>query len=134
MLVSCEKDTAFTYYDDDGWSKEFEHGVYASTRISAAAGDKTRITFQKSGDYKEDWDMLHLNLVSREKGAYWVSADGEKLPRFLTKDSFLEAGEGWYYDMSNKIVRVKCRKPCKDAFEIIVSCEKFDLIGMEYTD
>ena len=36
--------------------------------------------------------------------------------------------------MSNKIVRVKCRKPCKDAFEIIVSCEKFDLIGMEYTD
>lgn len=134
VLVSCEKDTAFTYYDDDGWSKEFEHGVYASTRISAAAGDKTRITFQKSGDYKEDWDMLHLNLVSREKGAYWVSADGEKLPRFLTKDSFLEAGEGWYYDMSNKIVRVKCRKPCKDAFEIIVSCEKFDLIGMEYTD
>ena len=46
-------------------------------------------------------------------------------------DAFDEAETGWYYDMSDRIVKVKCKKPQKDDFEIVVSCEKFDLIGME---
>lgn len=49
----------------------------------------------------------------------------------MIRDAFDEAEIGWYYDMSNRIVKVKCKKPQKDDFEIVVSCEKFDLIGME---
>ena len=26
LFVSCEEDAEFTYYDDDGWSKEYEEG------------------------------------------------------------------------------------------------------------
>ena len=134
FLVSCKNDVEFTYYDDDGWSKKFEEGEYASTCIEVKAGDRKTITFTKSGSFEETWDKLELNLVSKEKGAYWVSVEGEKIARFLTKESFEEAESGWYYDMSDRIIRVKCPKPEKDSFTVVISCEKFDLIGMEFTD
>ena len=131
LFVSCEEDAEFTYYDDDGWSKEYEEGKSAETKISVKAGDRKQIHFHKNGFYQESWENLNLNVVSKEKGAYWVSVDGEKIPRFLIRDAFDEAETGWYYDMSDRIVKVKCKKPQKDDFEIVVSCEKFDLIGME---
>ena len=131
LFVSCEQDVEFTYYDDDGWSNEYEAGVFAETKISVKAGDRKRIHFHKTGSYQESWENLHLNVVSKKKGAYWVSVDGEKIPRFLIRDAFDEAKTGWYYDMTDRIVKVKCKKPQKDDFEIVVSCEKFDLIGME---
>lgn len=134
FLISCENDVTFTYYDDDGWSKKFEDGEYASTKIEVKAGDRKTITFTKNGSYEETWDNLELNLVSKEKGAYWVTVEGEKIARFLTKESFEEAESGWYYDMSDRIIRMKCSKPDKDSFTIVISCEKFDLIGMEFTD
>lgn len=131
VLISCEKDVSFTYYDDDGWSKAFEKGVYAATEITVKSGDRKTITFKKSGEYQESWDNLYLRVVSKEKGAYWVSVDGRKLPRYLIQDAFDEAEEGWYYNMSSRVVMIKCKRPEKDTFDIIVSCEKFDLIGME---
>ena len=47
FLISCENDVTFTYYDDDGWSKKFEDGEYASTKIEVKAGDRKTITFTK---------------------------------------------------------------------------------------
>lgn len=131
ILVSCADDITFTYYDDDGWSKKYEKGIYAATEISVKSGDRLVIAFNKTGDYEETWEYLNLNVVSRDKGAYWVTADSRPIPRFLTKDNFDESAEGWYYNMSNRVIMVKCRKPQKNNFEIVVSCEKFDLIGME---
>ena len=131
ILISCAGDVSFTYYDDDGWSREYESGCYAATEIAVKAGDQKTITFHKTGSYKETWENLNLNVVSKDKGAYWVSVDGHRIPRFLTKDSFESSPEGWYYNMSSRVIMVKCRKPQKDEFEVVVSCEKFDLIGME---
>ena len=55
--------------------------------------------------------------------------------QFLTKESFEEAESGWYLTTtSDRIIRVKCPKPEKDSFTVVISCEKFDLIGMEFTD
>ena len=34
--------------------------------------------------------------------------------RFLIRDAFDEAKTGWYYDMTDRIVKVKCKKPQKD--------------------
>lgn len=131
ILISCARDVNFTYYDDDGWSRDFECGVYAATEIQVTAGDKKIISFHKSGSYQETWEYLNLKVVSKDKGAYWVTVDSRPIPRFLTKDSFDASAEGWYYHMSNRVVMVKCKKPDKHDFEIVVSCEKFDLIGME---
>ncbi|MGN0353467.1 MAG: TIM-barrel domain-containing protein [Muricoprocola sp.] len=129
-LISAETDCNFVLYDDDGHTRDFEKGVYARTNISVKAGDRTVITFDKEGSYEDTVENLTFRVVSKQKGAFWVTVDGERLTRYLVKENLDEAESGWYYNLSDRTVMIKCKKPKKDHFEVIVSTEKFDLIGM----
>ncbi len=130
LLISAGSDTSFVFYDDDGHTEDYQRGVSARTTISVSAGDRTVVSFRKEGSYPDTWERLTLRLVSKAKGAFWVSVDGQQIPRFLVRDNWEEAESGWYYHLSDRTVWVKCPKPRKDAFEIVISTEKFDLIGM----
>ena len=130
LLIAAEGDVSFTYYDDDGHTEDYKRGHYAETAISVKAGDRTRIRFEKTGDYPDSIERLTLRLVSKKKGAFWVTVDGEQIPRFLVRDNWEESECGWYYELSDRSILVKCPKPRKDSFEIVISTEKFDLIGM----
>lgn len=134
FLIAAETDNEFVFYDDDGHTKDFEKGVYSRTKISVKAGDRTTITFDKEGSYEDTVENLTFRVVSKQKGAFWVTVDGEQLTRYLVKENFDEAAEGWYYNLSERTVMVKCPKPKKDHFEVVVSTEKFDLIGMVLDD
>jgi len=118
------------FYDDDGHTQNYKHGEYAATRISVKAGDRKIIAFRKEGSYAGTVERINLKLISKEKGAYWVSVAGKPLTRYIVSDGFEAADEGWFYNMSERSIQVKCRKPEKDEFDIVVSTEKFDLIGM----
>ena len=72
-----------------------------------------------------------MQVVSKTKGALFVSCDGQELTRYLVADDFHEAESGWYYNMSSRVIEIKCRKPAKDDFTMVVSTKHFDLIGME---
>ena len=50
-------------------------------------------------------------------------------PHFLNRRKFEGAGEGWYYSQSTRSVEIKYRNP-EDDYELTVSFEMFDLIGM----
>ena len=130
LVISAEEDTSVVFYDDDGHTEDFKRGVYAKTTISVKSGDRKVISFHKEGSYAGTVEKLTLKVVSKEKGAFWVSVDGEQIPRFLVQDNWEEAESGWYYNMSDRTIWVKCPKPKKDDFDIVVSTEKFDLIGM----
>lgn len=130
LTIGAEGDSSFVFYDDDGHTQDFKRGVYAKTTISVKAGDRKVISFRKEGDYPSTVERLTLKVVSKEKGAYWVTVDGAQIPRFLVRDNWEEAEAGWYYNLSDRTVWVKCPKPAKDDFDIVVSTEKFDLIGM----
>ncbi len=130
LVISAESDCDFVFYDDDGHTKDFEKGIYSRTDICVKSGDRTVISFHKEGDYKDTVEKLTLKVVSKEKGAYWVTVDGEQFPRFLVKENLDEAECGWYYNLSDRTVMIKCPKPDKKDFDIVLSCEKFDLIGM----
>jgi alpha-glucosidase len=130
LVIGAEEDNSFLLYDDDGHTQDFRKGVYAKTTISVKAGDRKVISFHTEGDYTSTIERLTLKVVSKEKGAYWVSVDGVRVPRFLVRDNWEEAESGWYYNLSDRTVWVKCPKPKKDRFDIVVSTEKFDLIGM----
>jgi alpha-glucosidase len=130
LLIAAEQDHSFVFYDDDGHTQNFRTGIYNKTTISVKAGDQKVISFHKEGEYESPIERLTLRVVSKEKGAYWVSVDGEKIPRYLVRDNWEDAASGWYYNLSDRTVWVKCPKPKKDNFDIIVSTEKFDLIGM----
>ena len=130
LLIAAEEDVCFTYYDDDGHSEDYKRGSYAETEITVKASDRTRIRFEKHGDYEDTIERLTICLVSKKKGAFWVTVDGEQIPRYLVRDVWERSDSGWYYELSNRSILVKCPKPQKDDFEIVISTEKFDLIGM----
>ena len=71
-----------------------------------------------------------VRVVSKEKGAYWVTVDGRQIPRYIVRDNWEDAEEGWYYELADRTILMKCNKPQAKDFEIVVSTEKFDLIGM----
>lgn len=130
LLVAAKEDVDFVFYDDDGHTKDFEKGIYSRTNIHVQAGDRMTITFDKTGSYQDTIENLTLRVISKKKGAFWVTVDGEQIPRFLVKENLDDAESGWYYNLSDRTVMVKTPKPKKDHFEIVVSTEKFDLIGM----
>ncbi|MDO5424386.1 MAG: glycoside hydrolase family 31 protein [Eubacteriales bacterium] len=130
LLISDEKDCGFTYYEDDGHSREYEKGGFSQVEIRVCAGEKCVIRFQKTGKAELPLEHITLELVSKEKGAYWVEADGRRIPEFMLEPQWEQAEEGWYYRMSDRVIRVKFRWPKKERFEVVISREKFDLIGM----
>ena len=129
-----QEELSFDYYEDDGHTKDFEKGVYANTKITVSVEDKgesTVIDFKKTGSMAHSYQDMYLQVVSKHKGALFVSCAGEELPRFLIGDDFAASEQGWYYDMSSRVIKIKCHKPQQDDFKIIVSTKHFDLIGME---
>lgn len=130
LTVGAEGDSSFLFYDDDGHTEDYKRGVSARTLISVKAGDRTVVSFRKEGSWAGTVERLTLTLVSKQKGAFWVTVDGRQIPRYIVRDNWEEAEEGWYYELSDRTIRVKCPKPAKDDFDIVVSTEKFDLIGM----
>jgi alpha-glucosidase len=130
LLVSAETENEFMFYDDDGHTKDFENGVYSRTIIKVKAGNRIVISFNKEGSYEDTIEKLTLRVISKTKGAFWVTVDGEQITRYLVKENLDEAESGWYYNLTDRTVMIKCPKPKKDKFDIVISCEKFDLIGM----
>lgn len=131
LTISADKDCEFDFYDDDGMTKDFEHGVYEKTTIKVSGGARKRISFTQEGTFESTIKTMTIKLVSKEKGAYWVSVDGERIERFLDRGRWEEAARGWYYNLSDRTMLVKYPKPNKRNYEVVISCEKFDLIGIE---
>ena len=63
------------------------------------------------------------------KHPYKVNVDGKEIPHFLHRRKFEETDCGWYYSQTLKSVLVKYPNPKKD-YQVVVSFEQFDLIGM----
>ena len=130
ILIAAQTDCSFTLYDDDGHTEDYKSGVYAKTKITVKAGDRTTVSFHTEGSYQSPVETFSLRLVSKQKGAYWVTVNGKKLPQFIVRDGFEEAETGWYYHLSDRTIRIKCPKPVEIDFDVVISTEKFDLIGM----
>ncbi len=130
LLVSADTDTSFVLYDDDGHTEDYKKGVYARTAIDVKAGDRTVLSFDTQGTYESPLERINIRLVSRQKGAFWVTVDGEQITRYLVRDGWEEAESGWYYNLSDRTIWVKYPVPSKKRYEVVISREKFDLIGM----
>lgn len=130
LLIAAETDTSFVLYDDDGHTEQYKQGNFSRTAITVTAGDRTTIAFRKTGSYADTVDSLTLRLVSKAKGAYWVTVDGKPVQRTIVREAFDAADCAWYYNMSDRTIWVKYPKPAKDDYEVVISTEKFDLVGM----
>ena len=75
-------------------------------------------------------ERITLKRVSKKTGAVWATADGKPGTRYIVRDAGEEAESGWYYNLSDRTIWLKTPKPKKNDFDIVISTEKFDLIGM----
>lgn len=130
LLIAAETDTSFVLYDDDGHTEQYKQGNFSRTAITVTAGDRTTIAFRKTGSYADTVDSLTLRLVSKAKGAYWVTVDGKPVQRTIVREAFDAADCAWYYNMSDRTIWVKYPRPAKEDYEVVISTEKFDLVGM----
>lgn len=130
LLIAAEQDVSFVFYDDDGHSQKYLEGDYARTTIDVRAGEQTKISFYTEGNYTSTIQHLKIRLVSKQKGAYWVKVDGRRLKQYIVHDAWQASEEGWYYNLSDRTICIKCLKPGKKEFAMVISTEKFDLIGM----
>ena len=129
ILCAADRDGRFELYEDDGIAMDYEKGGCLKTSITMTAGERTVLDFHQEGHYETAVKTLYLDMIHREKAPYWVKADGETIPHFLHRRKFEDADCGWYYSQRLKSVQIKYPNPKKD-YQVIVSFEQFDLIGM----
>ena len=129
ILCAADRDGRFELYEDDGISMDYEKGGFLKTSITMTAGERTVLDFHQEGHYETAVKTLYLDMIHREKAPYWVKADGETIPHFLHRRKFEDADCGWYYSQRLKSVQIKYPNPKKN-YQVIVSFEQFDLIGM----
>ena len=129
ILCAADRAGRFELYEDDGISMDYEKGGCLKTSITMTAGERTVLDFHQEGHYETAVKTLYLDMIHREKAPYWVKADGETIPHFLHRRKFEDADCGWYNSQRLKSVQIKYPNPKKD-YQVIVSFEQFDLIGM----
>lgn len=130
LLIGDNPNCEFTYYDDDGKSLKYQQGDYKRVQITVDGDVVKKIHFKTTGDYQDQLQTFTMKVINKQKGALYVSIDGQKIKRFLAKSQWAAADQGWYYDLSDRTILVKGKLPAKKNFDVIVSTEKFDLIGM----
>ena len=129
LLVATGENRNFVLYDDDGVSNDFKKGIFKKTSIVMSGDEIVKLNFKSEGSYKESIKTVRANIIKKEKSPYWVSLAGRKLTHFLNRRKFEASSEGWYYSQTNRSVEIKYANPESD-YELIVSFEMFDLIGM----
>ena len=129
LLVVTGENRSFVLYDDDGVSNDFKKGVFKKTTIEMSGDEIIKLNFKSEGSYKDSIKTVRANIIKKEKSPYWVSLAGRKLTHFLNRRKFEASSEGWYYSQTNRSVEIKYANPESD-YELIVSFEMFDLIGM----
>ncbi len=129
LLIANGKDSRFDLYEDDGKTYNYKDGKFLKTKISLESGIKTYISFEKTGEYESSIENIELELINKEKSPYYVKILDRQIEHFLNKRLFDEANEGWYYDNSSRSVIIKYEN-IYDEYEILVSFEQFNLVGM----
>ncbi len=131
ILLVPGKESHFCWYQDDGKTNAYKKGDYLKTHIHMGKDtEKLVIDFNHDGHFQSPVEMIHLEIVNIHKGGYWVEIEGERIPQIIDPQKYAAANMGWRYDASAKAVRLKYPYQQKD-YQVIVSFEPFDLIGMD---
>lgn len=131
VYVSNKHANEFTYYEDDGHSRQYENGGFCKTVIAVSEGKIAKVRFTESGDFRNRIEKMEVYFVSKGKSAKSVSLQGEALPEHLVKARWTASEKGWYYDAEAGLICIKYPKPQERDYEVTVSTERFDLIGMK---
>ncbi|MEU6476479.1 NPCBM/NEW2 domain-containing protein [Streptomyces sp. NPDC047017] len=109
--------SSFTLYEDDGVTRRHRSGKYAEQPVTvtaprSGAGPVRIAVGAEKGDFTgKQQSRPYAFTVHTGSAPGHVSLDGRTLPRFTSKAAFDAAGQGWWYDPSDRagVVQVKTR-------------------------
>ncbi|MDN3656993.1 glycoside hydrolase family 31 protein [Ferruginibacter paludis] len=108
-----EGKTAFNLYEDDGLTREYKKGAYATTLFEMNAGKIITVTINAvKGKYNGSIDRRSYHLIVHTSASpKTASLDGELLPQ-LTGERILHNEEGYYIDTTNgkTVLHIQTRK------------------------
>lgn len=130
FVISGDADCAGVFYEDDGHTTHYENGEYLKVDITVKAGARTVIDFKQTGSYQSKIQDFTLKYISKEKGAKTVDIDGVRLNQYLVHHQWEDSESGWYYNLGDRSILIKCKIPEAAHFKIVINMEQFDLIGM----
>ena len=98
-----------SYYEDDGISFDYMHGVYLLRQITAHETEKgVRVELgAPEGTYAPAKRSLVIKVHAQLTEPAAVSDGGSSLPRLTSADALAKADAGWRYDADERIVWVK---------------------------
>lgn len=135
LIMVPDEDNSFVLYEDDGCSMEYEKGAYNATAISMFTTNRgtdvehTTVSFVSMGDYASSVEVIRLDVLHPEKAPFHVYVNGEEIPHYLYRGDYEAAERGWYYSQTKKSVEITYPNP-KEDYEVEISFEQFDMIGM----
>jgi hypothetical protein len=99
------------YYEDDGISFDFEHGVSLRQRITVQpAGDAIEIRMTaREGSYTPPARALMFKVHAERQEASSVTAGGQTLERQSSPEALEKAASGWTYDEAENTIAIKVR-------------------------
>ena len=103
--VSSSRD----YYEDDGISFDFEHGVSLRQKVSVEPTQdaiEIRLT-AREGSYTPPQRSLVFTIHAERHEPRSLTANGKALTRLPTMDSLDKAGSGWTYDEDENEISFK---------------------------
>ena len=110
----------YTLYEDDGSTRKYEQGAFSTQHVTMTApaqgSGPVQITLAAvEGKYQGQLEQRRyaLRVLSR-KSPTAVTLDGRALPKLADKDAFEAAGEGWYFDASERKGSVHVRTAVVD--------------------
>jgi alpha-glucosidase (family GH31 glycosyl hydrolase) len=110
VRVYCSTNASFTLYDDDGASNGYRSNQFATTFITAAAASNAVLVDigQPAGSYSGEptqraWqvELYCTNAVAS------VIADGASLSSYTSAESLVAAGNGYYMDAADHLLRAQ---------------------------
>jgi hypothetical protein len=99
--------TEFELYEDDGKSLDYQHGAYATTKISCQPDNKgCKITMQKpAGKFTPS---AHTWLIKLHvDGPPTVITENNNTISRVDAENALNTTAGWYYDAAKQIAYIK---------------------------
>lgn len=129
IICVADKDSHFTYYEDDGVSLDYENGVYHKMDISIESDVKTIISFSNEGKYKSTIEDMELEVISNYNCPINIAVDDKTIPQFLRRDEYESATSGWYYNIECNTTFIKYPYIQEDN-KVIIDYGDFDMLGM----
>lgn len=129
IVFVADKDSSFTYYEDDGISMDYEKNIFHKMIINMVSGDATTIELNHEGKYKSTIKDLELEVVSKNNCPISVKCNDKEITHFLRKKDYDNCKSGWYYNIETKATFI--RYPYKqEDLSFTVNYDNFDMLGM----